>query len=282
MKKSLILRFCLFAPVLYLSLTLFSCSSTKKVKYFQDIPDSGQVKTIAKADYKELLIQPGDILNVVIETIDPLSTSTVNAGNVGNTTTPSSGTAGVAGALATLSGANQQLQPITGFQVDKDGNIEIPILGKIKAQGYTTLQLKDIVYKLATKYYKDPTVVVKLVNFKVSVTGEVLKPGQYIMPDEKEGILDALAMAGDLTVYGKRENVLLIRENLDGTKTAYRINLKKSNTMSSPVYYLRQNDIIYVEPRKAKSDATDAAQAKYVGIIAAFFSLLIIIATRVK
>jgi len=282
MKKSLILRFCLFAPVLYLSLTLFSCSSTRKVKYFQDIPDSGQVKTIAKAEYKELLIQPGDILNVVIETIDPLSTSTVNAGNIGNTTTPSGGSNGVAGALATLSGANQQLQPITGYQVDKDGNIEIPILGKIKAGGYTTLQLKDIVYKQATKYYKEPTVVVKLVNFKVSVTGEVLKPGQYIMPDEKEGILDALAMAGDLTVYGKRENVLLIRENLDGTKNAYRINLKKSNTMSSPVYYLRQNDIIYVEPRKAKSDATDAAQAKYVGIIAAFFSLLIIIATRVK
>lgn len=281
MRKSLFWRFCLFAPVLYLSLTLFSCSSTKKVKYFQDIPDSGQVKTIAKAEYKELLLQPGDILNVIIETIDPLATTTVNSGNIMNNSTSSVGN-GVAGALTTLSGANQQLQPVTGYQLDKEGNIEIPIIGKIKAQGYTTFQLKEIVYKQAIKYFKDPTVIVRLVNFKVSVTGEVLKPGQYIMPDEKEGILDAIAMAGDLTVFGKRENVLLLRENLDGTKTAYRINLKKSNIMSSPVYYLHQNDIIYVEPRKAKSDATDAAQAKYLGILAAFFSLLIIIATRVK
>jgi polysaccharide export outer membrane protein len=110
----------------------------------------------------------------------------------------------------------------------------------------------------------------------------VLKPGQYVMPEEKETIMDAIAMAGDLTIFGKRENVLLIRQNVDGTRTAYRVNLKKSDALNSPVYFLRQNDFIYVEPRKAKSDANDAAQVRYYGIAAAVASILIIIATRAK
>ena len=110
----------------------------------------------------------------------------------------------------------------------------------------------------------------------------MLKPGVYVMPNEKVSILDAIATAGDLTIFGKRENVLLLRENPDGTKTPYRVNLKKSNIMSEPYYYLHQNDIIYVEPRKAKSDATDAAQQKYITIAGALLSIILVLAYRVK
>jgi polysaccharide export outer membrane protein len=271
MRKSLIRTFYLFAPILYLSLTMTSCSSEKKIKYFQDIPDSGQVKQIPKPDYTPPEIRIGDILTIIVETVNPISQSLVNPGSIS-----SGGISSAAGGVLAL------LAPESGYLVDKDGNIQMPIIGKVKAVGYTTSQLKDVVQNLSSKYFKDPVVVVRFANFKVNIVGEVAKPGQYIMPDEKETILDAITMAGDLTVFGKRENVLLVRENLDGTKSAYRINLKKSNIMYSPVYYLRQNDMIYVEPRTAKSDATDAAQTRYIGIASAVLSVLIILATRTK
>lgn len=279
MRKTHLLNSYLILFILFISVGLFSCSSTQKIKYFQDIPDSGLVKQIPKAEYKDPIIHTGDILNVQVLTISPLSTSMVNAGNTASasSTTPASATASLSGLLGSSAG---QAQGATGYLVDRDGIIEIPIIGKVKAAGGTTTQLRDTVEALAVKYYKDPVVSVRFANFKVSVTGEVLKPGQYVLSDEKVSVLDAIAMAGDLTIFGKRENVLLLRENSDGSKSAYRLNLKKSDIMSSSVFYLKQNDIIYVEPRKAKSDATDAAQTKYVAIAGSILSLLLVFATR--
>ncbi len=285
MRKSLIKQLCLFTPVLYLSITIFSCNSTKKIKYFQDIPDSGQTKTFAKVDYIPLIIQPGDILTINFSLLDNSATGAVNAANSQSAASPSSsgGSVSAASLLSSLAGGNSAPpQSGLGYLVNNDGFVEIPILGKVKVAGYDLAQIKSIVNIEANKYFKDAVIDVRITNFKVNVTGEVLKPGQYTMPDQKESLFDALAMAGDLTVFGKRENVLLIRENHDGTKTAYRINLKKSDILSSPLYYMRQNDLIYVEPRKAKSDATDAAQAKWFGIVGAIMSVIIIAATRVK
>ncbi len=264
-------RFCLFAPLFYLLFTITSCSSSKKIKYFQDIPDSGTVKQIPAAIYNEPKIQVDDIITVVVETVDPNATATINLGNV-----PTASSATQLG----MANLNQQIS--TGYLVNKNGEIDVPILGVIKIAGKTTFEATEIVRDIAAKYYKDPTVIVRFSNFKVSVIGEVLKPGQYILPNEKVSVLDAISMAGDLTVFGKRENVLLIRENLDGSKTAYRLNLKKSDIISSPYYYLHQNDVIYVEPRKAKSDATDAAQQKYVTIAGALLSIILVLAYRAK
>jgi polysaccharide export outer membrane protein len=287
MRKSLIKRLCLFAPVLYLSLTLVSCDTTRKIKYFQDIPDSGKTKTFPKAEYTSLIIHPGDILNVNVQVIDNSSSSSAinsfNSAPPGNSPTSSLSGGSAASLLSSIAGGNTPSQQSgSQYPVRADGNVDIPILGKVKAAGYSLSQVRDMVYAEATKYFKEPIVDVRFANFKVNITGEVLKPGQYIMTDQKTSIFDALAMAGDLTVFGKRENVLLLRENEDGTKTAYRINLKKSDILSSPLYYLHQNDLIYVEPRKAKSDATDASQAKWFGIVGAIMSVLIITATRVK
>ena len=276
--------------ILCLSLIIISCNTTKKIKYFQDIPDSGQNKTLPKTAYSPLIIHPGDILNINIQTDDPMSAmGIINSANEipGGTSSAgagASGASGASGALAALAagGAGQSQQPVSGMLVDSLGNVKMPILGTIAAAGNTTFQLSDKIYNQAIKYFKHPIVTVRFVNFKVDITGEVLKPGQYIMPDEKESIMDAIAMAGDLTIFGKRENVLLIRQNDDGTKTAYRLNLKKSEVLSSNEYYLRQNDIIYVEPRKAKSDATDASQLKFYSIGAAILSILVIYATRAK
>lgn len=284
MTKSLTKSLQLFVAFVILSVTIFSCSSQKKIKYFQDIPDSGKLKTITSAQYVEPTIQVNDVINVTIQTIDPLSTTMINSANItsgGSSSMPST-SGGASGLLASIAGgaSSNPQQANSGYLVNAGGNIEIPIIGTVKAAGLTTAALRDTVYNRSLKYYIKPTVTVNFVNFKVNVTGEVLKPGQYVMPYEKVTIFDALALAGDLTIFGKRENVLLVRTNEDGTKTPYRINLKKSDIMSEPYFYLRQNDFIYVEPRKAKSDATDASQAKYFALAGSILSILIIFATR--
>ncbi|SDG69923.1 polysaccharide biosynthesis/export family protein [Mucilaginibacter sp. P25] len=272
MRKKCLLNSSLFLFILSISLNIFSCSSSKlKVQYFQDIPDSGQLKQIARAEYTPPVIKVDDILTVVVQTIDPQNTAVINLGNVPVAST------GISLSSTTAAATTQQS---SGYLVDKDGAIVLPILGKITVAGHTTSEATAIINEVALKFYKNPTVIVRFANFKVSVTGEVLKPGVYVMPNERVSILDAIALAGDLTIFGKRENVLLIRENEDGTKTPYRVNLKKSNIMSAPYFYLRQNDVIYVEPRKAKSDATDASQAKYITLAASILSVLIILATR--
>lgn len=280
MKKSLVCRFSLFVPVIFFILTNFSCSSTKKVKYFQDIPDSGKLKSIANANYIEPKIQTDDILTIIIQVLDPSATQMMNAGNTsvaGISITSSSA------ALSLAAGGASQASGIPyGYLVDKDGNVNVPVLGKIKALGYTTSELRDIIADSASKFYKNPSVIVRFSNFKISVMGEVNKPGQFVVPNEKISVLDAIAMAGDMTIFGKRDNVLLIRENLDGTKTPHRFNLKKSDIISSPYYYLRQNDVIYVEPNSAKAAATDAVQARNYSIAAALLSILVIYLTRTK
>jgi polysaccharide export outer membrane protein len=273
MRKSYLRKFFLFAQILFLSIVFFSCTSTKNIKYFRDIPDSGALKTIPTAEYLEPAVQVDDILTIMVETVDPTATTMINMGNVpvSNSATQIASSTGSLGQTVSA-----------GYLVDKEGYIEVPVLGKIKAVGYTTSQLRDIIKNIAVKYYNDPTVIVRYANFKISITGEVLKPGQYISPNEKLSILDAIAMAGDLTIYGKRDNVLLIRENPDGTKTPYRINLNNSNIMSAPYYYLRQNDVIYVQPSNGKAQANDLGAVKWASITSAVLSLLIVIATRIK
>lgn len=251
---------------------LFSCSSNKNIKYFQDIPDSGALKMIGKAEYTEPKIQVDDILNILVDVVDPLATSMINSSNVTIT-----GSTGLSPAPTAAISA-----PASGYLVDKGGDVNIPILGKIHLLGLSTTQARDVIKEAALKYYKDPIVIVRFANFKISVTGEVARPGVYVMPNEKVSIMDAIALAGDLTIYGKRENILLIRENLDGTKTPYRVDLRKSDIMSNPYYYLRQNDVIYVEPSKAKVASTDASMAKTYTIIGASLSVLIVFLSNSK
>ena len=250
-----------------------SCGSVKKTKYFQDIPDSGALHIIAKAEYNEPKIQIDDILNINIQTIDPNAVANVNTGNVN--------VPGLSGLVSTsTSQGTTAVGNIAGYLVDKEGYVTISILGKIKVAGLTTTQARQLIQNMADKYYQKPTVTVRYANFRINVDGEVLRPGTYIVPNEKVTILDALSMAGDLTIYGRRENVLLLRENQDGTRTPYRINLKKSDFLSSPYFYLRQNDYIYIEPDKSKAAATDIAMTRNYTIIGSILSIIAIIATR--
>jgi len=148
-------------------------------------------------------------------------------------------------------------------------------------QGKTTDSVREEIKTKAATYYKDPVVNVRFANFKITVLGEVNKPSTYVMPNEKVTLLDALGAAGDLTIYGKRENVLLIRDN-NGKKEFVRLNLNQSNIFSSPYFYLHQGDVVYVEPNKSKVSSTDFAQVKRISILASVLSLLIVAVSRIN
>ena len=139
---------------------------------------------------------------------------------------------------------------------DNNGNIEFPVVGTLHVGGLTKKQAEDLVKSKIKPYLADsekPIVTVRMASYHVSVIGEVTKPGIISVPQEKMSVLEALAQAGDLTIYGKRDNVLLIRQDAEGEKHTYRMNLNDANIINSPFYYLQQNDIIYVEPNKVKA-----------------------------
>ncbi|MBC9908880.1 polysaccharide export protein [Chitinophaga varians] len=254
-----------------ISMGIFSCATPKNITYFKDVPDSLQNKEVDQASYKTPVIQVDDILQVSIQTLDPNATTLLNQQNTASwpvTGTPGSSTA------PTSSG-------VAGYLVDKEGYITLPLIGKLLVKDKSTSQVRDEIKAKAAEFYKDPVVNVRLANFKVTVLGEVARPSTYVMPNEKVTLLDALGMAGDLTIYGKRENVLLIREK-DNKKEFVRFNLNKSNLFASPYYYLQQGDVVYVEPNKSKIASTDGARLRNITIVSSALSVLIVLLTRVK
>ncbi|HET8573267.1 MAG TPA: polysaccharide biosynthesis/export family protein [Edaphocola sp.] len=261
---------------------LFSCTRYKEVAYFQDVPgkDSAQVYQDGvwrtKQAFRSLKIRTGDILQISIQTIAPASDPTSGiASGTGFSLSDwqSSGQLGTQG-MANSSG-------IPGYIVDNNGEIELPLVGKITVQGLTIPEIKEKVRLNAEKYYKDPVVNVRLANFKVTVLGEVARPGTYILDQEKSTLLDALGMAGDMTIFGKRTNVLLSRD-VDGKEKLVRFDMNSTEVFDSPYFYLKQGDVIYVQPTKGKAASNDAAAARMYTVIASTVSLLVVIATRVK
>ena len=254
-----------------LALLLGACSSPKNISYFKDVPDTVKQKMMVEmATYNTPVIQADDILQVTIQTLDPASTAVLNQQN--SPTWPVGGTSGAAGAASVNS---------PGYLVDKQGFVTLPLVGKIQVKGKTTGDVQEQIRVKAAEFYKDPVVNVRFINFKVTVLGEVTKPATYVMPNEKVTLLDALGMAGDLTIYGKRENVLLIRE-IEGKKEFVRFNLNSSNLFTSPYYYLQQGDVVYVEPNKSKVVSTDAARLRNITIISSVLTLLVVIFSRVN
>lgn len=236
-----------------------SCVSNKNIAYFQDIQAIDQAKLENAAVFVEPVIQPDDILSINIFTLDQKSGSIVNQ----SAPTP-------------LLGSNTSASSLTnGFLVDKNGEIEMALSGKIKVAGLTTYQARELVRDVVSKNYKGPNVQLRFANFKISVLGEVNHPSAYTLPNEKVTILDALSLAGDLTIYGRRDNVMIVRDN-NGQKEFSRLNLNSSEVFNSPFYYLKQNDVIYVEPNKAKASANNTPQIQTIGIITSVLSVLVL------
>jgi len=185
-------------------------------------------------------IKPNDILTITVTAADPKVTIPFNL--------VSSFAAG---------GMTQQtdlaLRPT--YTVDNDGNVSLPMLGKVRIGGLTRIEAIEKLKKELSVYINDPGVNMNFNNFRISVLGEVARPGSFIMPSERVTVLEALGMAGDLTIRGVRKNVMVIRED-NGQKSIHRLDLTQQNTLSSPYYYLTQNDVVYVEPNKTQINSS--------------------------
>ncbi len=228
--------------VLVLTLSLTGCMSYKKVPYIQNSADVDLSSATGLYDTK---IMPKDYLTITVNLPnDP------EAVRMFNMTVSSKGTTSSTGTMS-LSTQNTLLQ----YLVENDGCIDFPILGKIKVAGMTRNELQDyLVDKIYPQYVLEkPIVLVTFSSFKISVLGEVTGPGQYVVSTGKVNVFEALALARDLTIYGRRDNVKLIRENAVGEKSIVELNLNDANIINSPYYQLQQNDILYVTPNKTKS-----------------------------
>ena len=248
--------------------TTISCKTTKRVAYFQDLPDEVSTSPfyLHLAPYKDLVIRQADILQINIQTVDSPANNFSD-----NSLFPT---------LISNAGLLPPNTAIPTFTVDQTGFVEIPVLGKVSVIGLTTQMIRDSIHLLACKFYKNPIVNVRLSNFGISVLGEVGKPGSYILPNEKVSLLDALGIAGDITIYGKKDNVLLLRQQ-DRKKDAVRFDLNSSLSLRSPYFFLQQGDVIYVEPNKAKITAsTEGSKTRNYALIASGLSVLIILISR--
>ncbi|MDR1730378.1 MAG: polysaccharide biosynthesis/export family protein [Prevotellaceae bacterium] len=228
-----------FRLIFYLFLLsgFISCGSTKTIAYLQDAEN---FKYNSELDsLYDARIKPKDLLTITVTTFDKEASLPFNL------TMP----------LAATQTNSLTSQPVLqSYLVDNEGNIDFPVLGKIQVMGKTKTQLEDLLKQELKTYLKEePLVNVRFVNYKISVLGEVGRPNTFTVVNEKVNILEALALAGDLTIFGKRENVKLIREHADGGKEIIIINLNDSELIRSPYFYLQQNDILYVEPNKAKA-----------------------------
>lgn len=218
-------------------LVLSSCATVKDIAYFQNkLVD--QPEKIDK--HAGIVIQPKDQLSIVVSSRNPELVAMFNLPVV--TYQP--------GSEVVASGGQQRL---LGYVVDNDGQIDFPVLGILNVAGLTRWELSELIKNqlIEKQYLTDAVVTVEFMNFKVSVLGEVALPGTYTIQGDKVTILQAISMAKDLTIYGERENVSVIRER-NGERVIYEINLCNVDLFKSPAYYLQQNDIIYVQPNKFK------------------------------
>lgn len=244
---------------------LASCGSTKDIAYFQNSESVDLTKSRVLYDAR---IMPKDVLSITV------STTHDDAAVPFNMTVPTT-----LSANSSMNVASSQLQ---SYLVDNDGNIEFPKVGTLHLGGLTKSEAEKLVYDKIKPYMSEsehPIVTVRMTNYKISVLGEVNRPGMYTVANEKITVLEALAQAGDLTIYGVRNNVKLLREDAQGQKSIHVLNLNDANIINSPYYYLQQNDMIYVEPNKVKAQNSSVGSMTSIWFSAT--SILLSVATMV-
>ena len=246
--------------LLFLIFLCFSCASRKEIVYYQN--SDGFVANTASS--YEIKIQPDDLLLIVVSAEDPEIAAPFNLTTINKVNNN-----------ATLDMAVGQ-QTLQQYLVDSQGNIEFPILGKLKVGGLSRTEILALLRNKIGQYVKNPIINLRVTNFKVAVQGEVNNPGTFSISSDRLTLVEALSMAKDLTIYGKRNNLLVIRE-VNGEKTFNHIDITKADFINSPFYYLKQNDVIYVEPNKAKING--AAVGANTSVIISITSLLITLIT---
>jgi polysaccharide export outer membrane protein len=236
-----------------LSVFFCSCGDTRRLTYMQGKFDTARLSQVRLNDP---VIQKGDMLSIVVYSDNPQATALYNqsvavlpgaaSGNTGNGT-PSEGLTQNLSSNPPVSG---------GYLVDAQGDIQFQGLGRLHIAGYTRALLKDTLSLLLKDYLKNPYFNIRFLNYRVTILGELGKPGVYTIPGEHLNILEALGLAGDITIYGRRDNVMIIREE-NGKRSFGRLDLTKPEIMESSYFYLQQNDVVVVEPNKTKAASSD-------------------------
>lgn len=221
------------------------CISSKKLVYFQTLQDSSANNVLKSAERYTPKVQVGDVLSIQVNSLNQEASAFFNPYAAITATSSQQG--------------NQNTAPIAsnyGYLVSPKGTITLPLIGDQLVNEKTTGQIADMIREKLKSYLKEPTVSVRNLNFRISVLGEVQRPSLFTIPNEQITLPEALALAGDLTVYGQRNNILVIREE-GGQKTFARLDLTKRDLFSSPYYYLHPNDIVYIEPGSARAASVD-------------------------
>ena len=234
-----------------------SCRSAKEVVYLQDSFDNDIQKI---TNYQNIKIKPGDMLSIYVSHKEPQLAALFNMGQTGN-----------------ISESNQKN---AGYTVDFNGEIDFPVVGRMKVEGLTRGELSLLIKKRLEEegLLKDAVVTVTYQNFNVSVLGEVNNPGKFTVQSDRVSLLDAIALAGDLTIYGRRDSVMVIRE-AEGQRQILYNNLLSKDVLNSPSFYLQQNDMVYVKPNRIKAQQSGINQNNNVGVWMSATSLLLTVLT---
>ena len=239
-----------------------SCVSRQELVYFQD-----EVLTDAQANFNKgftIKFKPDDLLTIDVSSLDPEAARPFNLPAVSYNNS--------------VIDAQGRLKMQT-YLVDLNGNIEFPVLGTVKIGGLSRSEANAMLKEMLSEYIKNPIVNIRLANFTITVLGEVNRPGTFLIQDERISLSEAIGLAGDMTIYGRRDNVFLIRE-IDGEKRYAKLDLTSVNVVNSPNYYLTQNDVIYVEPNNARMRQSNFTQnnsliVSIVGVAATIAAILI-------
>lgn len=252
-------------------LNIYSCR-TERIAYFKDLPDTTMApKYVSPSPVEAPVIHPDDVINITIQTLDPQANMVLNQGNLPVNS----------GAVSNVaSGGNLNQAAIAGYLVDKKGFVHLPYVGDVMVKDLTTTEARTVIAEKIAAYFNNPVVNVRFSNFKITVLGEVRNPTTFLVPNENPTVIDAIGLAGDITLYGRRDNVMLIRTNIDGRKEIVRLNLDSSKVMSSPYFNLHPNDVIYVEPSSERVASASAYRTRDIAIIGSALSLMVVIIAR--
>jgi polysaccharide export outer membrane protein len=249
-----------FIALIFIAFLVFSCASRKEVVYFQD---TGNYETLIDKNKSITKFKADDLISIYVSSLNPEASAPFNL---------------FRGASEGGLRAEQ-----VDYLVDQDGMIDFPVIGKIKIDGLSPDELRLKLRDRLSEYLKDPIINIRLRNFTVTILGQVSRPGTYPVNGEQITILEALGLAGDLTLRGVRDNVLVIRD-FNGTKVYTRINLTSKNMTNSPVYYLTQNDVVYVEPNSAgiKETSVGPSTTITITILSTLITSAVLLITRLN
>jgi polysaccharide biosynthesis/export protein len=269
--------------LLLLIFVMSSCGTTRPYTYLQGSFDTAK---LSQVNLPEPVVQKGDILSIVVYSDNPTATEIYNQSVGSSTTSPlstggggASGGGDNSGGSSSSSGASSPSSG--GYLVDENGNIEFQGLGKLHIDGMTRSQLKELLDSRLKEFLKNPYYSIRFLNSKVTIVGEVNKPGILSIPGDHINLLEALSLSGDMTFYGRRDNILVIRTNNDKREFA-RLDITKPEIMASPYFNLKQNDVVIVEANKKKSVANDQTTIRTVSITASLVSVFAIVYTIFK